>query len=147
MIQVWFSNRRARLRKQVSPTGGNGGSYQQHQPQQQQQLQQPLASVPVNSGVTSTTTGGNTLSSGMISSPTYPSVTSYPIHHQTQRETLTSSLPASAVFQHTDFAGHYGAAASSLSPASSTVTLPTEMTSISPSYPTESHHVSLTTKF
>jgi hypothetical protein len=169
-IQVWFSNRRARLRKQVSPSGGNAGSYQQQQQQQQpnqQQQQQQIVSSANSSGLTTSPTpvistpastmaalssvSSSTIGSLPVASSSYPSGTYSSIHqHQTLPVTGSGLSAASAMFQHhhhhpAEFGPasvhHYGATASSLSPASSSVTLPTEMTSISPSYPTDSHHV------
>lgn len=145
-IQVWFSNRRARLRKQVSPSSANSGAYQ---PQQQQNVSvhsgltpSPPAALPSSAAGPSPTAVSSSYPSSATS--TYPSIH----QHQTLPVAGSGLSAASTMFQHhhtADFgpAGHhYGAAASSLSPASSSVTLPTEMTSISPSYPTDSHHVS-----
>ncbi|KAK4004766.1 hypothetical protein OUZ56_006489 [Daphnia magna] len=143
-IQVWFSNRRARLRKQVSPSSANSGAYQ---PQQQQNVSvhsgltpSPPAALPSSAAGPSPTAVSSSYPSSATS--TYPSIH----QHQTLPVAGSGLSAASTMFQHhhtADFgpAGHhYGAAASSLSPASSSVTLPTEMTSISPSYPTDSHH-------
>jgi hypothetical protein len=164
-IQVWFSNRRARLRKQVSPSSSVGpnnsnttGSYQQ---QQQQIVSTVPSPTPVSNSLSAPTMSALSISSSSSIGGSLPSAasgyptsssSSYPsIHqpHQSLPVTVTGSglSAASAMFQHhhhhaAEFVSghHYGATASSLSPATSSVTLPTEMTSISPSYPTDSHH-------
>ena len=121
-IQVWFSNRRARLRKQVSPTGqnhsgtapatNNDGSSAVYQSSTAPSVNvAPMMATPLVAP--SNPTPGN----NVTSMPTYPT---YPMHPQQQmmdfNYSATNTSPAAAL-------------------------MPTEMSSISPNYPGD--HVSV----
>lgn len=153
-IQVWFSNRRARLRKQIGsgnglPAGSNnmtasGGTYHQH-PTNTNNL--ATSSISIGMGVTASIP----MSSGPISLPSFPvggvtySLAPASTSHRLTNESSTSLAPttASVMSTPTSFNSESSPSAYCYTVPSATsaasagpVALASEISSISPNYPT-----------
>lgn len=127
-IQVWFSNRRARLRKQANPSStstavqqtspnsnSNGSTYQPHSTNSNESVPttNPLAMMPSAPAPAPVSTNQTSTTMPTATYPTYPTMMHQP-HQQVVDFNYTSSN------------------------TSSMATLPAEMTSsISPSYPND----------